>query len=168
MTDRNEHLAPDVFVDLLEAAPVDASHRQHLAACAHCRAELDELRGTLLLFRPSETPSVQTVGRNGHWLSWVAVAAAALVATVGFYWRFDVSEPVAPKAVAIEQMLPPLERDAEFQLLLVLTEALGDEWDPEEARAFEVEPGLDPGDWTASERRRFVEKLTEEWRSRSS
>ena len=31
-----------------------------------------------------------------------------------------------------------------------------------------AEIGLDPGDWTAGERRRFVEKLTEELRSSSS
>ena len=49
-------------------------------------------------------------------------------------------------------------KDAEFQLLLVLTDALGEEWESEEASALESETGLDPGDWTAGERRRFVEK----------
>ncbi len=168
MTDRNEHLAPEVFVDLLEAAPVDASHRQHLAACEHCRAELDELRGTLLLLSPSGTPSSVADGRHRHWLSWAAAAAAAaLVATVGVYWGFDVSESVAPQAAEIVEILPPLEQDAEFQLLLVWTDALGEEWDVEEASAFESETVLDPGDWTAEERRRFVEKLVEELRSSS-
>ena len=167
MSDRSEHLAPEVFVDFLDAAPVDASHRQHLAGCERCRAELDELRGTLLLLSPSETPSSEADGRNRHWLSWAA-AAAALVATASVYWGFDVSEPVAPQAVAIEEILPPLEQDAEFQLLLALTDALGEEWDSEEASAFESETGLDPGDWTAGERRRFVEKLAEELRSSSS
>ena len=157
-----------MFVDFLDSAPVDASHRQHLAGCEHCRAELDELRGTLLLLSPSETPSSEADGRNRHWLSWVAAATAAFVATAGVYWGFDVSEPVAPQAVEIEEILPPLEQDAEFQLLLVLTDALGEEWDFEEASALESETGLDPGDWTAGERRRFVEKLTEEMRSSSS
>ena len=169
MSDRSEHLAPEVFVDFLDAAPIDASHRQHLAACEHCQAELDELRGTLLLLSPSETPSSEADGRNRHWLSWAAAAAAAaLVATASVYRGLDVSEPVAPHAVAIEEILPPLEQDAEFQLLLVLTDALDEEWDSEEASAFESETGLDPGDWTAGERRRFVEKLTEELRSSSS
>ncbi len=164
MSDRSEHLAPEVFIDFLDSAPVDASHRQHLAGCEHCRAELDELRRTLLLLRPSETPSSEAHGRNRHWLSWVAAAAAALVATAGVYWGFDVSEPADLQAVAIEEILPPLEQDAEFQLLLVWTDALGEEWDS----ALESETGLDPGDWTAGERRRFVEKLTEELRSSSS
>ena len=168
MSDRSEHLTPEVFVDFLDAAPVEASHRQHLAGCEHCRAELDELRGTLSLLTPSETAIPEAGGRKRAWLPWVAAAAAALVATAGVYRVFDVSEPAAPQAVAFEEILPPLERDAEFQLLLVWTDALGEEWYSEEVSAFESEIGLDPGDWTAGERRRFVEKLAEELRSSSS
>ena len=168
MSDRSEHLTPEVFVDFLDAAPVEASHRQHLAGCEHCRAELDELRGTLSLLTPSETARSEAGGRKRPWLPWVAAAAAALVATAAVYRGFDVSEPAAPQAVAFEEILPPLERDAEFQLLLVWTDALGEEWYSEEVSAFESEIGLDPGDWTAGERCRFVEKLTEELRSSSS
>ena len=167
MSDRSEHLAPEVFVDLLDAAPVDASHRQHLAECQLCRAELEELRGTLSVLIPSDGPSSEADGRKRHWLRWVAAAAAAIVATASVYWGFDVSEPVGSRAVAIEELLPPLERDAEFQLLLALTDALGEEWDSEEVSGYESETGLDPGDWTAGERRRFVEKLAEELRSSS-
>ena len=66
-----------------------------------------------------------------------------------------------------EDELALLLDDAEFQLLLVLTDALAEEWESEDVNAFES-TALDPAEWTAGERRRFVEKLTEELRSSSS
>jgi hypothetical protein len=170
MSDRSDsgHLTPELFVDVLDGTPIDVSHKQHLEQCGHCRAELDELRGTLALITPNEAASLTADSRKRLWVRWLAAAAALLIATLGVYWRLDVSGEAAPNAAEIEAMLPPIEQDGEFQVLLTVAEGLDAEWDFDEPSAFESDIGLDPGEWTAAERRRFVEKLAEELRSSSS
>lgn len=64
----------------------------------------------------------------------------------------------------IEELLPPIDQDEEFQFLLALSDATGEELAEIARPAFEGF-ALDPGRLTPGERGRFVERLTEEMRS---
>ena len=187
MNDReaDQHLTPEICIDLLDGAPVEASHRLHVERCDACRRELDELTGTLTLLSSAEESEVigvagpEDIRPRGKGLGvWLVAAAAFLVALVLIYptvrpdgwsdgrpeaWMSEqdsiVSEPEGP--------LLPVERDEAFQLLL----ALSDEVAGSEAMAFErgeadaVPSAID--ELTPEERGFVLERLTEEMRSSS-
>lgn len=162
------HLSPEAFVDVIDGAPVDASWRQHLASCERCRGELEELRETLsLLDANAETSAAAAASppRRGPTRGWVAVAAAVLLIALGGYWLSVNRELPGPSADS-EELLPPIDEDEEFQLLLALSNAVGDNL-PEVGGLVDDELALDPSRLTPEEQELLVEQLTEEVRSSS-
>lgn len=158
------HLPPEVFVDVLEGSPVDASWRQHLETCKACGEEVEELKRTLALLDADAAIAAPTLApAPRRWASsWVAAAAAVLAAVSIGYWGFIEKERVAPAALDAEELLPPVDDDDAFQLLLALSGAVDE--DITESMAMD-EVGLDPGRLTPEEQQRFVERLEEEMRS---
>ena len=188
MNDRgaDQHLTPEIYIDLLDGAPVEASHRLHVERCDACRRELDELTGTLTLLSSAEEREVigiagpEEIRPRGKGLGmWLVAAAAFLVTVVLIYptvkpdgwsdgrpdaWMSErnsiVSEP--------EGLLLPAERDEAFQLLLALT----DEVAGSEAMAFvgeETDFVLSAIDeLTPEERGLVLKRLAEEMRSSTS
>lgn len=171
-----DHLTPEVFIDVLEGSPVDASRRQHLENCSDCRQELEELEQTLARLHedvgavaPVAPPPVR---RRLRW--WLATAAAVAIAVSAAYWMNLDRSGIVPASADVEDvedvedLLPPLEQDEEFQLLLALAGAMDEELDGVASPSFE---GLPPeafvfsGGLTPAERQRFVEELTEAMRS---
>ncbi len=145
----NQHLTPELFVDLLEGAPVDAERTRHLASCAACRLELEELRETLGVVR--STTLSASAGRR--YMTWAAAAAAVLVAMLFFHGRAPVEN---------DEILPPIGEDLDYQLLRELSRELSDE-EPlvPLLEAFEV-PELTP-----AEEHDFLERLASDMRSTS-
>lgn len=167
----DKHLTPETFVDVLEGAPVDVSRRQHLSVCVECQQELAELTQTLQLVASSErvaehvestpAPIVRAPARRGRV---VAVVAAAIVVSLVAY---SLVSPVAAPPGSIEtaeldEFLPPVDEDHEFQLLLALSDALtgasvdGDDFD------LSVEGAPDPSRLTPTEQKLFLESLEQE------
>ena len=85
---QQDHLTPEVFVDVLEGSPVEASWRQHLENCSDCRQELEALEQTLAILKedvgtaaPLALPSVErSLSR------WWTTAAAVVIAAGAAYW----------------------------------------------------------------------------------
>ena len=63
----------------------------------------------------------------------------------------------------MEPLLPPIDEDAEFQLLLGFSE----EWTPDTAGTFSADT-LEPPELTEEERQRLFEELAKEMRAGSS
>ena len=174
MTSEHEtsHLSPEIFVDLVEGSPVEASRQQHLSTCAQCREELMELEQTLSLLHEDTGASalLEPVrpARRGF-PAWAATAAAVLMAAVGLYWLVAEKGPGAavPRLNAeIEELLPPIDEDQEFQFLLAVSDATTEDSELVEITAPVFDGlALDPAPLTPGERQRFVERLTEEMRS---
>lgn len=161
-----KHLTPEAFVDMIDGTPVEASWRQHLESCERCRRELDELRGTLsLLSTDTSAPAPTLPPRRRPVPGWMAVAAAVLFAALGGYWLSVDRELPGPAADA-EELLPPIDEDEEFQLLLALSNAVEDDL-PEVGSVVDDELALDPSRLTPEEQELLVERLTEEMRSSS-
>ncbi len=117
----SEHLTPEQFVDLLDAAPVEAEAGQHLANCVECRRELRDLEETLGRVRADAR------GAPGfRWfLPWIG-AAAAIVAAVTFLYRGAPSSGPHPVAVEI-QILAPIGEDPDYRILEVFSRQLSDD-----------------------------------------
>ena len=176
---QQDHLTPEVLVDVLEGSPVEASWRQHLENCSDCRQELEALEQTLAILKedvgtaaPLAPPSVErSLSR------WWATAAAVVIAAGAAYWMSVDRSGTAPtsaevpevaKVPEVEDLLPPLEQDEEFQFLLALSGAMDEELDDVASPSFEgfaLDAFMFPGGLTPGERQRFVERLTEAMRS---
>jgi len=169
---QQDHLTPEVFVDVVEGSPVDASWRQHLENCTDCGQELEELEQTLAILNEDVGTAAPFAPRSAErsLSRWWATAAAVVIAASAAYWMNVERSGTAPtlaEVPEVEDLLPPLEQDEEFQLLLALSGAMDEELDDVASPSFEgfaldafVFPGLTPG-----ERQRFVERLTEAMRS---
>lgn len=163
----NGHLSPEVFVDVVEGVPVDASWQQHLSACPACQEELGELEQTLsLLNEDTETvlPTTEPAREPRGLPAWMVTAAAALVAAVGLYWLAVERDASTPTSVELEELLPPVEEDEEFQFLIAVSGAADEDLVEIAAPVFDSF-ALDPQRLTPGERQLFVERLTEEMRS---
>ena len=168
-----DHLTPEVFIDVLEGSPVDASRRQHLADCSDCRRELEELEQTLAILHEDVGTAAPPVRRGLRW--WLAMAAAVAIAVSALYWvNLDRSgiAPASAEVAEAKDLLPPLEQDGEFQLLLALSGAMDEEEEEEisdvASPSFEglpLDAFVSSGSLTPAERQRFVEELTEAMRS---
>lgn len=154
-----DHLTPEAFVDVSEGSPVDASRRQHLEDCSECRQELEELEQTLAILH--EDVGLAAPPARPRLRGWLATAAAIAIAVSAVYWM-NVDAPA--QVVAVEDLLPPVEQDQEFQLLLALSGAMDEELDGAASPPFEGFP-LDASGLTPTERQRFVEELAEAMRS---
>ena len=165
-----DHLTPEIFIDVAEGSPVDASRRQHLEHCSECRQELEQLKETLAILHDdvgAAAPAAPAVRQRLRW--WLATAATIAIAVSALYWMsLDRSGTGAASARkgAVEDLLPPVEQDQEFQLLLALSGAMDEEEDISGAASpsFEGFP-LDASGLTPTERQRFVEELAEAMRS---
>jgi len=170
---QQDHLTPEVFVDVLDGSPVDASWRQHLESCSECRQELDELEQTLAILNDDVATAAflapPPVERSlSRW--WATAAAVVIAASAAFWINLDWSgnAPASTEVPEAENLLPLLEQDEEFQFLLALSGVMDDELDDGASPSFEglafdafvFSSGLTPG-----ERQRFVERLTEAMRS---
>ena len=166
-----DHLTPEIFIDVAEGSPVDASRRQHLEHCSECRQELEQLEETLAILHDdvgAAAPAASAV-RQLRW--WLATPATIAIAVSALYWMsLDRSGTGAASARegAVEDLLPPVEQDQEFQLLLALSGAMDEEEEEDISGAaspsFEGFP-LDASGLTPNERQRFVEELAEAMRS---
>jgi hypothetical protein len=167
MPDRisEEHVSPETFVDLLEGAPVDASHRQHLARCQDCRRELEELERTLSVLRTdagAELPAVpaRRWQRTVFWAGAAAVLALVLV-----------SQPRNPSdgsaSTEAEQFLPDIDEDPEYRVLLAISLETEDSEVVLDAVHFSEPFSPDLYELTPSERRSLAEELVRLLRSRS-
>jgi hypothetical protein len=167
----NEHLTPELFIDLLDGAPVAAECRLHLTECAECREELRELEETLGLLRSGEkderpAPPARASRRYAY-LWWAVSAAAVLVAVLLSLDRGSDAVDSSPAARAEEMLLPPIEEDDDFRLLLALSEESEEIDFLDEVNAF---PGLHPPDasgLTPGERQNLLEELARDMRSSS-
>jgi len=162
-----DHLPPEIFIDVAEGSPVDASRRQHLEHCAECRQELEQLEETLAILHHDVGAAAPAVRQRLRW--WLATAATIAIAVSALYWMsLDRSGTgaVAAREGAVEELLPPVEQDQEFQLLLALSGALDEEEEISGAASLSFEGfPLDASDLTPTERQRFVEELAEAMRS---
>lgn len=162
-----DHLTPELFIDVAEGLPVDASGRQHLENCSECRQELEQLEQTLAILHDDVGTAAPPVRQTLRW--WLATAAAIAISVSALYWMdLDRSgtAPASAQVGAVEDLLPPMEQDQEFQLLLALAGAMdeGEEISGVASPPFEGFP-LDASGLTPTERQRFVEELTEAMRS---
>ena len=167
----NEHLSPEVFVDVLEGSPVDASWHQHLSTCSQCREELRGLEQTLALVSVDANAPPVAVSMSMRPMqptrvvpAWAAAVGAALLAAVGVYGFFATRDTSPASSAEMEELLPPVDEDQEFQLLLALSDATDAELVEIAVPSFDGF-ALDPARLTPGERQRFVERLTEEMRS---
>ena len=179
-----QHLTPEISIDFLDGAPVDASHRLHLERCDACRREIDERTSTLTLLRSAEerelirVPGSEEIRPRGKGLGmWLVAAAACLVALVLLYptmrpdgWsngRSDAWMSQRDSIVSEPDLLLPAEGDEALQLLLKLSDAVAGF----EAMAFEaLEIDVVPSaidELTPEERGFVLERLAEEMRSSS-
>jgi hypothetical protein len=160
----SEHLSPEIFVDLLEGSPVEARWRRHLDDCPECPRELGELGETLDWVRSAETAPRRSESSG---LRYLAAAAAVFLALGGLFFALRTRSPVAEHGVASEQLLPPIQQDDDFELLLALSRDLPDTLVVQEA----VETGslVDalPTDLTEEEQRLLLERLATEGRNPS-
>ena len=169
----HDHLTPEVFVDVVDGSPVDAFWHQHLESCSECRQELDELEQTLAVLDEDVVTAAllapRPVARSfPRW--WATAAAVVIAASAAFWINLDWSgnAPASAEVPEVEDLLPPLEQDEEFQFLLALSGAMDEEVDDVASPsieglgfdAFVFSGGLTPG-----ERQRFVERLAEAMRS---
>lgn len=157
-----DHLTPELFIDVAEGAPVDASRRQHLENCSECRQELAQLEQTLAILHDDLGAAAPSARHRLRW--WFATAAAIAVAVSALYWTNHEQSPTSAEVSEAEQLLPPAEQDQEFQLLLALSGAMDEDLDGPASWSFE-EFRLDAGALTPTERQRFVEELAEAMRS---
>ena len=173
---QQDHLTPEVFVDVLEGSPVDASWRQHLESCSDCRQELEALEQTLAILKEDvgTAASLAPPSVERSLSRWWATAAAVVIAAGAAYWMSVDRSGTAPTSAEVpevpevEDLLPPWEQDEEFQFLLALSGAMDEELDDVASPSFEgfaLEAFVFPGDLTPGERQRFVERLTEAMRS---
>ena len=102
---------------------------------------------------------------------WWATAAAVIIAASAAFWiNLDRSgnAPASAEVPEVEDLLPPLEQDEEFQFLLALSGVMDEELDDVTSPSFEglaFDAFVFPGGLTPGERQRFVERLTEAMRS---
>ncbi len=181
----NRHLPPDIFVDVLEQAPVDASWRRHLQSCERCAEELASLEASLSWVqadaldeplgpgetdRPIHAPAggLRPARRASSWL-WLASAAALALAALVISRGAPLTAPTFDTVTDLEEILPPIELDEEFQWLIGLTD--GDEGDEEELGFMADSPLVDSmpeaEGLTAEERADLLEQLAEEMRASS-
>ena len=132
------HVSPEAMIDVAEGRG-GAEERRHLEACGDCRAEVEELRESLLglasvgvpepsplyweAFRRQVGGRLESEARPNRWSSWwlpgLAVAAAAIVAV--FLLRPPVGSLPSPSgSVALLPAwtpLPDAERDEGLPVL---------------------------------------------------
>jgi hypothetical protein len=159
----NHHLDPETFVDLLEGAPVDASHRQHLGRCEECRRELEDLRETLALLESEDEGKQGSVPARRFRYLWWAAAAAVLVAALASLSR---NGPV-PEATELESLLPPIEEDSDYRLLLSISLETADAEVVLDAVEASTPFASDPVELPPDERTRIAEEILRMLRSRS-
>lgn len=147
-----EHLNPELFVDLLEAAPVEAERRQHLASCVECRRELRDLEEALGMVK-AEARGGSRFRRYGLW----AGAAAAIVAAVALFYRsIPLSEP-QPEAAEI-RLLAPIGEDPDYGIL----EALSPQLESDDALALPFPDFPDASELNSRELQDLLERLARE------
>jgi hypothetical protein len=162
----NDHLTPELLVDLLEGTPVAADRRQHLDGCVLCREELSEISATLARLKSADrreaigpAPSRSSVpSRLRRWAPWLSAAALLLLAL--FLVREPDEREVAVPAEA-EALLPSVDEDADFQILRTLSEELGEEALIDEVYDFGTIPA-DVLELTPAERRNLLGRLADE------
>ena len=152
-----EHLTPEEFVDLLEAAPVEAEARQHAANCIECCRELRELKETLGKVR-ADARGVPGFRRYAPWVG----AAAAIVTAVAFLYRGAPGSEPYPEAAEI-QLLAPIGEDPDYRILEVFSRQLYDD----DALALPLTDFPDASELNSSELDDLVERLAREMSSTS-
>jgi len=152
-----EHLTPEQLVDLLEAAPVEAERRQHLASCIECRRELRDLAETLGMVR-AEARAAPGFRRILFW----AGAAAAVVAGVTLLYRGVPGSEPYPAAAEI-QLLAPIGEDPDYRILEAFSRQLSDD----DALALPLTDFPDASELNSGELRDLVERLAREMGSTS-
>jgi len=147
------HLTPDEFVDMLESGDA-ASAPAHLASCAACRKQLDDLRAALTMASGAEVPEpsplfwdafserVRTAIEEdprprAQWWTRLALPATALVAAAALVLIVRVSSPrpstpFAPRQAATSDA-PAREALPEIDDSLALVAELAASFDVGEA-----------------------------------
>lgn len=169
-----EHLSPEIFVDLLDGAPLDAAYRQHLRNCSGCRQELAGLERTLSVVGPAlagevegpdstVSPMDRTAKTEWRYAVWASAAAVLLSVLV--------SRPRHPSvtstAAEYETLLAPIEEDEDYRLLLTLSR---DVEDPEflfDAVQYKAPFSPDPNELTPAEQTSLLGALARALRSSS-
>lgn len=147
-----EHLTPELFVDLLEAAPVEAERRKHLASCIECRRELRDLEEALGMVR-AEARGGSRFRRYAFW----AGAAAAIVAAVAFLYRSAPGIETHPETAEM-RLLAPLGEDADYRIL----EALSTQLESDDALALPFPDFPDASELNTRELQDLLERLAQE------
>ena len=149
------HLSPDQFVDVLEASPVEAEIRQHLAGCIECRRELRDLEETLGVVR-AEARGAPGFRRYASW----AGAAAAIVAAVVFLYRGAPGNEPHPAAEI--QLLAPIGEDSGYRILEAFSRQLQDD---DDALSFPLMDFHDASELSPGELRDLADRLAREMSS---
>jgi len=176
MKDENqEHPSPEVLADLVEGVAVDAIWKLHVSRCTTCAKEVESLQTTLDAVSAIEVPErdkeywdgfdarlknrIVTASKKRS-RRWVWAASAAAVVAGGFwasaYWT-GIVKPYP--AVWSEVVLPPVEEDNEYQVLLSFAEVLADTEDWIEALEDQPNSEFDPSQLTADQTEALQQKL---------
>jgi len=103
-----DHLRPEEFVDALDDAAPAGAH-EHLAACAECRAQFDELRDMMRASAHVEVPSPSPLFWD-HFSERVRQATITLPTRAPWWesvWRPAAVFAAAASAVALVAILKP-------------------------------------------------------------
>ena len=175
-----EHLPPNIFVDLLESAPVETAWLKHIESCRECRDELGELKSVWAMIVDDESPNTvrevaQTKPRildslkfripKSRFVYGLAVAATLVISAIAVQWTLN-DEEVSTSVESANELLPLYENDVEFQLLLSFVGAIeaNNVIDAlEEYRGSTIDIELLSGD----QQQEFMEELAKEMRAES-
>ena len=139
---RTHHLSDGEFSQLLDGAQPGRSVAAHLAACRHCREELDVVQGSLGGFRSLSTawaeaeaprripvPSRWVAGLHRH-TSWsMGLGATAITGVLAFYLGFLGQQPSGHMEAGPTVAVAPTTSDlaADNRLLSSIDAELGDQ-----------------------------------------
>lgn len=148
-----EHLTPELFVDLLEAVPVEAEIRQHLASCVECRRELRDLEEALGMLKAE----ARGASRFRRYALWAGAAAAIVAAAVTLLYRFIPPGEPYPEAAEM-RLLAPIGEDRDYRVL----EALSPRLETDDALALPFPDFPDASELNPGELRDLLERLAKE------
>ena len=159
----------------VEGTVVEAWWKEHVVQCESCMEEVENLKETLVLASKLKVPEpgaeywqrfgsrlnerIQKDGKSSKRITRWAWAAAAAILVVGLWVGQDRFFPVSTLPDIAGTVLPPVNEDPEYQLLLSIAEIVGGEENWEERLDFGPVQDLNPTLLTPWEQEQLRQKL---------